>query len=288
MEINNISRAKLQLVMNAINENIFFKDTQGRYVLATHVCNMLNSNGDPNFSIYGKTDMEIQPDPELGKKFYQEDMNIIQTKECVKYIQEMQFGEKIFYYEINKNPVFDENGDVIGIVGIIKDMTELIALQKKLESFSITDMMTQTFNRSFYESEQYKQGLKYPVGVVMADVNNLKYYNDNYGHEEGDVLIKTITNNMQQYLKPTDLLIRLGGDEFLVLLQESDEEKSNKIINEIKASEESIKLQNIAVKTSYGVYIANNEKELTDAIREADKIMYANKRKSKKLKESEA
>ena len=122
----------------------------------------------------------------------------------------------------------------------------------------------------------------------MADVNNLKYYNDNYGHEEGDVLIKTITNNMQQYLKPTDLLIRLGGDEFLVLLQESDEEKSNKIINEIKASEASIKLQNIAVKTSYGVYIANNEKELTDAIREADKIMYANKRKSKKLKESEA
>ena len=50
-------------------------------------------------------------------------------------------------------------------------------------------MMTQTYNRSFYESGEYKNKLKYPVGVVMADINNLKYYNDNYGHKEGDILI---------------------------------------------------------------------------------------------------
>ena len=144
-------------------------------------------------------------------------------------------------------------------------------------------MMTQTYNRSFYESGEFKNKLKYPVGVVMADFNNLKYYNDNYGHKEGDILIRTIVNNMQRYIRPVDVLIRLGGDEFLILLQECDKKDSDKIINQIKNSEGNIKLQNVTVGTSYGISIANNEEELNDSIAEADKAMYADKRKSKKI-----
>lgn len=97
-----LDRRELQCILNAINENIFFKDTNGRYVLSTHVCNMLNSNGDSGFSIYGKTDLDIQPDKTLGKKFYEEDMNIIKTKNNVNYIEKMQFGEEVFYYQIKK------------------------------------------------------------------------------------------------------------------------------------------------------------------------------------------
>lgn len=278
-----LDRRELQCILNAINENIFFKDTNGRYVLSTHVCNMLNSNGDSGFSIYGKTDLDIQPDKTLGKKFYEEDMNIIKTKNNVNYIEKMQFGEEVFYYQINKNPVLDADGNVMGIVGIVKDVSDLIKLQEKLKNYSITDMMTQTYNRSFYESGEYKNKLKYPVGVVMADINNLKYYNDNYGHKEGDILIKTIVNNMQRYIRPVDVLIRLGGDEFLILLQECDKKDSDKIINQIKSAEGNIKLQNITVGTSYGISIANNEEELNNSIAEADKAMYADKRKSKKI-----
>ena len=110
-----LDRRELQCILNAINENIFFKDTNGRYVLSTHVCNMLNSNGDSSFSIYGKTDLDIQPDKTLGKKFYEEDMNIIKTKNNVNYIEKMQFGEEVFYYQINKNPVLDADGNVMGL-----------------------------------------------------------------------------------------------------------------------------------------------------------------------------
>ena len=278
-----LDRRELQCILNAINENIFFKDTNGRYVLSTHVCNMLNSNGDSSFSIYGKTDLDIQPDKTLGKKFYEEDMNIIKTKNNVNYIEKMQFGEEVFYYQINKNPVLDADGYVIGKFGILKYISNLINLQEMFIIYSITDMMTQTYNRSFYESGEYKNKLKYPVGVVMADINNLKYYNDNYGHKEGDILIRTIVNNMQRYIRPVDVLIRLGVDEFLILLQECDKKDSDKIINQIKNSEGNIKLQNVTVGTSYGISIANNEEELNDSIAEADKAMYADKRKSKKI-----
>lgn len=58
-------------------------------------------------------------DKTLGKKFYEEDMNIIKTKNNVNYIEKMQFGEEVFYYQINKNPVLDADGNVMGIVGIV-------------------------------------------------------------------------------------------------------------------------------------------------------------------------
>ena len=102
-------------------------------------------------------------------------MHIIKTGEPVKYIQKMQFGDDVYYYEINENPVFDNDKNIVGIVGVIKDMTELIKMQKKLEYFSIMDRMTQTFNRFFYESGQYMKKLKYPVCIVMADINDLKF-----------------------------------------------------------------------------------------------------------------
>ena len=83
------------------------------------MADMFYRHGDSSFSIYGKTDLDIQPDKTLGKKFYEEDMNIIKTKNNVNYIEKMQFGEEVFYYQINKNPVLDADGNVMGIVGIV-------------------------------------------------------------------------------------------------------------------------------------------------------------------------
>lgn len=271
-------------MLDAINENIFYKDTEGRYMLATHVCSMLNSNGDPDFTIFGKTDMEVQPDKTLGRKFYEEDMRIVKTGESLKYIQEMQFGPDVYYYEITKNPVIDDDGSVMGIVGVIKDLSELMRMQKQLEYYSITDRMTQTFNRSYYESGKFKEGLQYPICVVMADVNNLKYYNDNYGHKEGDVLIKTIVNNIQRFLRPDDRMIRIGGDEFLLLLQNCDKAQGDAIVAQIRSAESQLKLQGIVIETAYGSSVAHQEDELKPAMVKADEEMYINKRKSKIFK----
>lgn len=279
-----ISQNKFQHILDAIDENIFYKDTQGRYALVTHVCSMLNSNDDPNFTILGKTDMDIQVDKELGKKFYNEDMHIIKTGESLKYIQEMQFGPNTYFYEITKNPVIDDDGSIIGIVGVVKDMTELITLQKKLEHYTITDLMTNTFNRFYYESGKYRENLKYPVCVVMADINNLKFYNDNYGHKEGDVLIKTVVENMQRFLSPKDRLIRFGGDEFLILLQNSTEEEGKTVVQQIKLAESKLKLADFSIETSYGICLANQENELENAIEKADEAMYMMKSASHHLR----
>ncbi len=275
-----LDATKLQSVLNAIDENIFFKDTEGRYVMATHTCQML-SDGKPDFTIYGKTDREVQPDKKLGEKFYREDMEIVRTGEPVNYVQEMTFPQGTFFYEIKKNPVVDKNGEIIGISGIIKDVTESMRSYKKMEKYSFTDEMTQAYNRSYYETGKYRENLKYPVAVVMIDINHLKYYNDNFGHKEGDILIKTIVNNIRSHLRDDDRLIRFGGDEFLLLLQACDNEQGEKIVHRIRQVEDKIQLRNIPVGAAYGMAEAKTPEELETAISQADQAMYADKRKAK-------
>ena len=84
------SLSELKIILESIPANVFFKDTEGRYQVTSHICEMLNTGGQG--SIIGKTDLEIQPDPKLGRKFYDEDMEIAQTGKEMRYLQEMVFG----------------------------------------------------------------------------------------------------------------------------------------------------------------------------------------------------
>lgn len=129
-----ISRETLLILMDSIPANVFFKDTSCRYQMASHICQMLNTGGNPDFTIFGKTDMELQPDRELGRKFYEEDKKIIAEGKSYDYLQSMTFGKDTYYYQITKKPVNDYEGNIIGIVGMITDMTEQIRLQNELEA----------------------------------------------------------------------------------------------------------------------------------------------------------
>ena len=88
---------------------------------------------------------------------------------------------------------------------------------------------------------------------------------------------------MQRYLRNEDRLIRIGGDEFLILLPNCNMQQGNEIIEQIKSAETKLRLQELVIGTSYGSCVANNEEELKQAIETADQEMYINKRKGKKL-----
>ena len=138
-----ISRETLLILMDSIPANVFFKDTKCRYQMASHICQMINSGNDPDFTIFGKTDIEIQPDRELGRKFYDQDCRIINEGKSYDYLQSMRFGDETYYYQITKKPVKDYEGNTIGIVGLITDMTEQVRMQNELEASSMLAAMKQ-------------------------------------------------------------------------------------------------------------------------------------------------
>ncbi|MGL5979262.1 MAG: diguanylate cyclase domain-containing protein [Erysipelotrichaceae bacterium] len=273
--LNTLTIDELKAILHTVPANIFFKDVEGKYRLTSHICSMINT-GDASKTILGKTDLEIQPDPILGKKFYKEDLWIVETGNSLTYLQPMCFGDQTYYYNISKQPVMNEANQCIGVVGIVNDITEQIKLQKEIEQRSITDALTKAYNRSYLDTFTTDiSDQDYPLSIIVADINGLKKVNDCDGHHIGDMLIIKTYESMKTTLPKTTTIIRMGGDEFVALLPNCSASTLNSYLLDLKTNE--LK-QNISA--SYGTITLNeNNFPIAKAIQEADQKMYVDKQR---------
>lgn len=158
-------------ISREIPSNIFFKDTECRYVFATHYWRHLNRDGDSSWDIAGKTDLDIRKDKENALLAMEQDKEILKTGKGVSYVIEVNQDGYTEYLELIKNPVRDDDGKIIGIVGLINDVTEKVKLEKELENYARTDLLTGLFNRHYLEYwlvNSLNTGL-YPLCVISAD-----------------------------------------------------------------------------------------------------------------------
>lgn len=116
-------------IIEKIPSNIFFKDTELRYRFSTHHWQQVNDE-----NIIGKTDLEIRKDTENALIAMESDRNIIRTGVGCKYVIKSEIDGKVSYLELIKEPMFSEDGTVIGIVGLINDVTEKTLLSQKVEA----------------------------------------------------------------------------------------------------------------------------------------------------------
>ena len=269
--------------MHSAPVNIFFKDTECKYRFTSEICNLVYAG--ENGSIVGKTDLEVQKFPEMGKMYYEDDKKILATGEGSQYINEfpMEDGESL-YFEIKKNAVRDENGNIIGIVGIVDNVTERVRLEKKVEELSIIDGLTGVYNRNYlkYRVEEKKKKLIFPFTVIMSDCNYLKKVNDQYGHEYGDILLKIVADTLKEEMPEDSPGIRMGGDEFMILGNGITEEKAFELMANIRESLKRKSKEKLPLSLAMGSYTVQNKDFSFDEIcHEADLRMYEDKKRSK-------
>ena len=116
--------------------------------------------------------------------------------------------------------------------------------------------------------------------LIAIDMDNLKYYNDSYGHQEGDALLTLLANTARQNLRQTDLIIRTGGDEFILLLKDMNLPEAENIILRIRQQFIRAVLDE-RIDFSYGIVSIQDSLEIT--MRKADEKMYQMKRARKNL-----
>lgn len=163
---------------------------------------------------------------------------------------------------------------------------------KKVEEFATYDAMTGLLNRRvgllFLEKEiknTNRKGTPFALGYI--DINDLKIVNDTYGHEEGDFLILTSTRFIKESIRETDILCRLGGDEFFAILRECTIEQAEKIWQKVVEKIENfngkeLKPYQISLSRGFIQYSAGDDKTADQLITEADAKMYIEKEKYKK------
>ncbi len=154
--------------------------------------------------------------------------------------------------------------------------------EEEIRHLSYHDTLTGLFNRRYYEEAMRRLDLPQflPVSIVIADVNGLKFLNDTYGHEMGDLLIRKTAESLQRVCRETDIIARWGGDEFAILLPHTDADNTLKIINRIQEHNQAVTIQGLPISVSFGVATRTHpDQDMAFIMKQAEDLMYDNKRK---------
>ncbi len=165
---------------------------------------------------------------------------------------------------------------------------KLIETNKKLLRQAGTDPLTQLMNRMRmleYASEQMARAGSQGMCVAIGDIDHFKHFNDTYGHECGDAVLKTLSELFQQAMQPYGAVARWGGEEFLFLFKGCDENEAYqsllKLREEIQNAQIVYNGRHLQVTMTFGLSKIDLSKPLDESIREADKLLYEGKAKGR-------
>lgn len=130
---------EIEKMLNGLALNIFLKDREGKYIFSTYNWRNLEFPDNPNWSIRGKTDIEIQRDIKSAIASMESDKELVRTGKGSDNVLEVVFNGEKEYRQLIKRPVFDNEGHVSGIIGVLKDVTELENLKRRLQQGAIID-----------------------------------------------------------------------------------------------------------------------------------------------------
>jgi len=169
---------------------------------------------------------------------------------------------------------------------ISASMEKLSATQKSLSFLSTHDSLTGLFNRLFFETEfkRLEKSRQFPISVIMADIDELKYVNDTFGHRSGDQLLINVAKLFSDIFRQEDIVSRYGGDEFVILLPNTDSAVAKKVVKRIQSqiNDYNKKHADLPIKISMGVSTANQGEDLQGHLKNADKLMYEEKMKRRR------
>lgn len=169
------------------------------------------------------------------------------------------------------------------VVIIARDISERMQLEQELLYLSQHDSLTKLYNRDFFEAEIVRLGDKRyaPVGIVICDIDGLKLINDTLGHHAGDILISKAADLIKSCFRETDVIARIGGDEFAILLPQCSPEVLENACQQINdvVFEYNLLHSVLPLSISVGCAIDNAENagNLNRLFREADDRMYREK-----------
>ena len=272
-------RAKIEAVLHCTADGIYAADDKGNIILYNN--KFLQLWNIPKKIVDLKSYDEVLEymasqvtDPD---SFLRKINELGKTKiECIDIIN-FKDGR---IYERTSCPLKQEK-KITGRVWSFRDVTEQKKAEEKIWYLSFHDKLTGLYNRAYFEEELKRLNTQrqLPITIIFCDVNGLKEMNDNYGYNMGDKLLCKVAEILKSCFRSEDVVVRWGGDEFIIVLPLTDDKTADEIIGRLRKKCEQSSRPDFPVSISIGKAVKERLSQSIDmVINTAEKRMLMNKK----------
>lgn len=294
-----------QTIMNNSEDTIYFKNLDSKFILNSKA--HANQFHEKDVSdMVGKDDFDYFP-AEFAQAALDDEQTIIKTgRPILGRIERWERPDgDVVWFQAYKYPLYDKEGKIIGTWGTSRNISllkraeeelqrlnrELQEANQRLEILSTRDSLSGLYNhRHFFDSlniqknietRQKEHGLESEFSVLLLDIDYFKYINDTHGHLVGDFVIKSLSDLLTSSTRLIDTCYRIGGDEFAIILINTDikaarkvGEKLRKIVENYEFSINNLKLK---ITLSIGVASSSETETTKELVTLADSRLYYSK-----------
>jgi len=289
-----LNHALLETLFNTIPNPVYYKDREGVY----QSCNRAFSEGIlmlPKEEIIGKTLDDLLPyiPKNLLEIYKKKDEELYKNLGIQNYEGQVKHADgELRNYNFYKACLLSESEEILGIIGVMLDITELKEKERELEILASVDPLSKLYNRRYFTSSaedilRIAKREKEPLSLIMLDIDNFKNVNDLYGHKVGDDVIVALSRKLLEIGRSSDVVCRFGGEEFIILLPKTALQSALIVANKIRESIEKLSIKTgetkmLSFTVSVGVSEINlKEQNIEAAIKRADDALYMAKNSGK-------
>ena len=262
-----------QVLVESMQDSLIVLDDQDRIIDINPAAEQLFKQ--PQRKVIGKSaDRLFEKYADLDKKYYHSRRDVLMNAS---------------HFDMRVTNVFNDQEAMLGRMVLLRDTTEEVKMYEEIQELATVDSLTGIYNRRYFFEQagkelERKNRERYPVSLLMMDVDHFKNINDSYGHMVGDMMLKQIAQISARNIRQYDIIGRYGGEEFVILMPSTELDSATSIAQRVckKIKESYIDYNGEKVKVTVSIGLTctdhDNQKASLDLLlMQADKAMYAAK-----------